>query len=95
LAARPLRAEARDDLLQYGVGRILLLQWVVITMTVAVAGFLIVRGSREQLDEQYGARATAIAESVASIPTVLEAFDDPNRDSSPGRRRHGSGWPMP
>lgn len=56
--------------------QILLLQLVIIVVTVAAAAAVTVNQTRRQLDTQYGQRVLAIAESVAALPTIREAFDD-------------------
>jgi two-component system, CitB family, sensor kinase len=56
--------------------QIALLQLVILVVTFAVGGAFSVRQARAQLDDEYGQRVLAIAESVSSIPAVRAAFDD-------------------
>ena len=65
--------------------QILLLQLVIVTLTVTVGALLTVDQSRRQLDESYAQRVLAIAESVAAIPAIREAFaaPDPSRIIQP------------
>jgi two-component system CitB family sensor kinase len=58
--------------------QIALLQLTILTVTLAVGAAVSVRQARAQLDDEYGKRVLAIAESVASIPAVRAAFDDPD-----------------
>lgn len=58
-------------------GQILLLQIAIVLVTVSVGALVSWRQTSKQLDEQYGARVLAIAESVAALPSIREAFDDP------------------
>jgi two-component system CitB family sensor kinase len=58
--------------------QIALLQVVILLVTFAVGGAVSVRQARAQLDDEYGQRVLAIAESVASIPAVRAAFDEPD-----------------
>jgi two-component system, CitB family, sensor kinase len=58
--------------------QIALLQLTILTVTLAVGASLALRQQRSQLDDEYGKRVLAIAESVASIPGVRSAFDDAN-----------------
>ena len=57
--------------------QILLLQLVIVLVTVGAGAAVILYHIRQQIDEYYGQRCLAIAESVAAMPTVREAFDDP------------------
>jgi two-component system CitB family sensor kinase len=57
--------------------QIAMLQLVILVVTFAVGAGVSVRQARAQLDDEYGQRVLAIAESVASIPAVRAAFDDP------------------
>lgn len=57
--------------------QILVLQLVILTVTIAVGAAVTVYRSRQQLDHYYGHRALVIAQTVASIPEVRAAFDDP------------------
>jgi two-component system, CitB family, sensor kinase len=56
--------------------QIALLQLVILVVTFAVGAGVSVRQARAQLDEEYGQRVLAIAESVAAIPAVRSAFGD-------------------
>jgi len=59
-------------------GQILLLQLVIVVVTVSTGAFVSWHQARKQLDEQYGQRVLAIAESTAALPAVRDAFDDPD-----------------
>lgn len=59
-------------------GQILLLQLAIVVVTVSTGAFVSWHQTRTQLDEQYGQRVLAIAESTAALPAVREAFDDPD-----------------
>ncbi len=56
----------------------LLLQLGLVVLTLAVVSFLFVRHTEQNLRTQYGERALAIAQAVATLPSVREAFDDPD-----------------
>jgi two-component system CitB family sensor kinase len=56
----------------------LLLQLALVVLTLAVVSFLFVRHTEQNLRTQYGERALAIAQAVATLPSVREAFDDPD-----------------
>lgn len=56
--------------------QILALQLVILTVTVAVGAGVTVYRTSQRLDDHYGQRALAIAESVAEMPTIRAAFDD-------------------
>ncbi len=58
--------------------QILLLQVVIVIVALGVGVTATVATSGEQLEEQYGQRALAVAEAVATLPSVREAFDDPH-----------------
>ena len=59
-------------------GQILLLQLAIVVVTVSVGALVSWHQTRTQLDEQYGQRVLAIAESTAALPVIREAFDDPD-----------------
>ena len=61
--------------------QILLLQLLVVVVTVGVGAVIGVQQVRTQLTRQEGARALAVAESVAALPSVREAMDDPDPSS--------------
>lgn len=65
--------------------QILLLQLALIAATLAVGAYVSLRFTRAQLDEQYGERSLAIAESVGATPAVRAAFSDadPSRTIQP------------
>ncbi|SDQ78535.1 two-component system, CitB family, sensor kinase [Actinopolyspora saharensis] len=54
------------------------LQLVLIVIALVASGLFWWRNTRAELDEQYAQRVLVIAESVASLHTVREAFDDPH-----------------
>lgn len=56
--------------------QILALQLVILTVTVVVGAGVTVYRTSQRLDDHYGQRALAIAESVAEMPTIRAAFDD-------------------
>ena len=56
--------------------QILALQVLIVLVTVAVSALVGVQQMRSQLTRQEGAKALAVAEAVASLPTVRAAFDD-------------------
>ena len=58
--------------------QILALQVLIVLGTVAVSAVVGVQQTRAQLTRQEGAKALAIAQSVASLPAVRAAFDDPD-----------------
>jgi two-component system, CitB family, sensor kinase len=58
--------------------QILLLQVAIIVLTVGVGVAVVVVQARRQLDKQAGENSLAIARAVASLETVIEAFDDPH-----------------
>lgn len=57
--------------------QILVLQLVILIVTVGVGAVVTVYRSRQQLDHYYGYRAKTIADMVAAMPDVRNAFDDP------------------
>ena len=75
--------------------RLLLLQIGVVALTVLVGSVINLWLLREQVDSEYEQRSLAIAQAVARIPDVLEAFDlpDPSKDIQPIAEgiRQGSG----
>lgn len=56
----------------------LALQLAVVVATLLIAGTAFVYVNAKQLHRQFGERTLAIAEAVASLPSVREAFDDPD-----------------
>lgn len=56
--------------------QILALHLAVVTVVLVVGGALTLFRTRAVLDEQYGKRCLAIAESVAASPQIVDAFDD-------------------
>ncbi|WP_245657158.1 ATP-binding protein [Herbidospora mongoliensis] len=62
--------------------QLFVLQMVIVLLTVACTATVWVSHTRRQLDEQYEQRALAIAESVAGLPGVREAFDDPHPEAT-------------
>ena len=58
--------------------QILALQVLIVLVTVAVSALVGVQQMRSQLTRQEGAKALAVAEAVASLPSVRAAFDDPD-----------------
>ncbi|GAB3285285.1 ATP-binding protein [Parasphingorhabdus pacifica] len=58
-------------------GQLFVLQLVLVVIALLAGGVFWFRQTRIQLDDQYGQRVLAIAESVATLSTVREAFDDP------------------
>ena len=57
--------------------QILALQVLIVLTTVAVSALVGVQQSRAQLTRQEGAKVLALADSVAALPEVRAAFDDP------------------
>ncbi len=62
--------------------QLFVLQMVIVLLTVVGTATVWVSHTRRQLDEQYEQRALAIAESVAGLPGVREAFDDPHPEAT-------------
>ena len=58
--------------------QILALQVLIVLVTVAVSAAVGVQQTRAQLTRQEGAKVLAIAQSVAALPEVRAAFDDPD-----------------
>ncbi|MDR7301955.1 sensor histidine kinase [Haloactinomyces albus] len=58
-------------------GQFFALQLVLVVIALVASGVFWWRQTRVQLDEQYAQRVLAIAESVATMPAIREAFDDP------------------
>jgi two-component system CitB family sensor kinase len=60
--------------------RLLLLQALVVCATMVVAGFLVNQMQERQFREAYRDRMIAVAQSVATLPTILEAYktEDPS-----------------
>lgn len=58
--------------------QILALQVLIVLVTVAVSAVVGVQQTRTQLTRQEGAKVLAIAQSVAALPEVRAAFDDPD-----------------
>lgn len=56
----------------------LVLQLGMIALVLLVAGFMFARQTQATLEEQYGLRSLAVAESVAAMPIVRENVADPN-----------------
>ncbi len=57
--------------------QLLVLQLAIVLVTVGATAFVWVEQTRHQLDQQYGERALAIAESVAALDSVRKAFREP------------------
>lgn len=55
--------------------RLLLLQALVVCATMVVAGFLVNQMQERQFREAYRDRMIAVAQSVATLPTILEAYE--------------------
>ena len=58
--------------------QILLLQVAIIVLTVGAGLAVSVVQARRQLDKQTGEHSLAIARAVASLDSVVDAFDDPH-----------------
>ena len=58
--------------------QILALQVLIVLVTVAVSAVVGVQQTRAQLTRQEGAKVLAIAQSVAALPEVRAAYDDPD-----------------
>jgi two-component system CitB family sensor kinase len=58
--------------------QILLLQVAIIVLTVGIGVAVVVVQARRQLDKQAGQNSLAIARAVASLDTVVQAFDGPH-----------------
>ncbi|WP_017973710.1 ATP-binding protein [Actinopolyspora halophila] len=63
-------------------GQFFALQLVLIVIALVASGLFWWRNTRAELDEQYAQRVLVIAESVASLHTVREAFDDPHPEDT-------------
>ncbi len=59
-------------------GQFFALHLVLVVIALAASGVVAWRQTRGQLDEQTAQRVLAIAESVSTLSTVREAFDDPD-----------------
>lgn len=62
--------------------QLLLLQVLIVLITVLVAGLLAVHLQQQQIRDAYRARVLTVATSVASLPSVVEAYDDPDPTAS-------------
>jgi two-component system CitB family sensor kinase len=58
--------------------QILLVQFGIVLATLAFGAVASLRVTEGQLRDRYGAQTKAVAESVAALPSVRDAFDDPN-----------------
>ena len=58
--------------------QLFLLQLVIVLVVVAVAGYTAVTMQRLQIREQYEDRMVGVAQSVAQLPSVIEAFGEPD-----------------
>jgi two-component system CitB family sensor kinase len=56
----------------------LAIQFVIIALVLAVAAIAFARQAQRTLEEQYGLRSLAVAESVAAMPVVRNNVADPN-----------------
>lgn len=65
--------------------RLLLLQALIVCATMVVAGFLVNQMQERQFREAYRDRMIAVAQSVATLPTILEAYQttDPSETIQP------------
>ncbi|ASU77877.1 sensor histidine kinase [Actinopolyspora erythraea] len=63
-------------------GQFFALQLVLVVLALVASGLFWWRNTRAELDEQYAQRVLAIAESVATLRTVREAFDDPKPENT-------------
>jgi two-component system, CitB family, sensor kinase len=59
-------------------GQLFALQLVLVVIALLASGLFWLHQTRVQLDRQYEQRVLAVAESVATLPAVREAFDDPD-----------------
>ncbi|RCW40930.1 two-component system CitB family sensor kinase [Halopolyspora algeriensis] len=57
--------------------QMLIVQLVILAITVGAGAAVTVYRARQQLDRYHGQRCLAIAESVAAMPAIRHAFDDP------------------
>jgi two-component system CitB family sensor kinase len=57
---------------------LLVLQVVIVLMTTCAAGLLAAKLQSDRIREAYKDRMLSVAESVAQLPTVVQAFDSPN-----------------
>jgi two-component system CitB family sensor kinase len=75
---RPVKARARKLLQRPRLStQILLLQLAIILLTVGTGMGVSIYQARRNLDQQAGRRSLAIAQTVASIPTIRRAFANP------------------
>ncbi len=58
-------------------GQVLVVLLVILAITVGTGAALTVYRARQQLDQYYGQRCLAVAEAVAAMPAIRDAFDDP------------------
>jgi two-component system CitB family sensor kinase len=58
--------------------QLLLLQVCIVLVTVLAAGLLAVHLQQQQIRDAYRQQVLTVATSVASLPSVLDAYDDPN-----------------
>ncbi|WP_240615021.1 ATP-binding protein [Arthrobacter ruber] len=65
--------------------QLFLLQLAIVLIIVAVAGSTAVAMQRQQIREQYEDRMVGVAQSVAQLPSVIDAFDetDPSKTIQP------------
>ncbi|MGJ7907053.1 ATP-binding protein [Actinopolyspora sp. H202] len=63
-------------------GQFFALQLVLVVLALVASGLFWWRNTRAELDEQYAQRVLAIAESVATLHTVRDAFDDPHPENT-------------
>ena len=57
---------------------LLVLQVVIVLMTTCAAGLLAAKLQSDRIREAYKDRMLSVAESVARLPTVVQAFDSPD-----------------
>jgi two-component system, CitB family, sensor kinase len=58
--------------------QVLALQLAIVLATIGVVGAVSLRQARLEYDRLYGERVLGVARSVAALPAVVEAFDEPN-----------------
>ncbi|MBY8852877.1 sensor histidine kinase, partial [Saccharothrix sp. MB29] len=57
---------------------LLMLQVVIVLITVCAAGLMAAKLQSDRIRDSYKDRMLSVAESVARLPTVVEAFDAPD-----------------
>lgn len=58
--------------------QLLLLQLLIVLLTIGVVGFVAMRMLESQIRDSYEQRMIGVARSVATLPVILDAYDDPD-----------------